>query len=68
MSNLIETSVNKMRARTTASDKEVVSRLREIVGDEHVIIDPDKVEPYSQDAVKEKFPPEAVVLPATAIE
>ena len=42
--------------------------MREIVGAEHVLVDPDKVEPYAQDAVKEKFPPEAVVLPQTAAE
>ena len=58
----------KMRARTAASDESVVARLREIVGAEHVIVDPDRVEPYAQDAVKEKFPPEAVLLPRTATE
>jgi len=42
---------------------EVISQLREIVGEEHVIVDPDRVEPYGADAVKEKFPPEAVVFP-----
>jgi glycolate oxidase len=54
------------RATTAASTPEVFARLRELVGAEHVLIDPDKVEPYAQDAVKEKFPPEAVVLPETA--
>jgi glycolate oxidase len=58
----------RARARTTASDARVLERLREIVGAEHVIIDPMKVEPYGQDAVKEKFPPEAVLLPRTAEE
>jgi glycolate oxidase len=43
-------------------------RLREIIGAEHVIVDADKVEPYAQDAVKEKFPPEAVLLPRTSVE
>src|SRR5438105_15748482 len=51
------------RATTSASDEDVLARLREIVGAEHVLVDADKVEPYAQDAVKEKFPPEAVVLP-----
>ena len=54
------------RASTAASAPEVLARLREIVGAEHVIVDPDKVEPYAQDAIKEKFPPEAVVFPKTA--
>ena len=35
----------------------------EIVGGENVVVDPEKVEPYGADAVKEKFPPEAVVFP-----
>src|SRR5215217_3759290 len=54
---------SKGRATTTASDPEVLAKLREIVGDEHVVVDPEKVEPYGADAVKEKFPPEAVVFP-----
>jgi glycolate oxidase len=56
------------RSRTPASDESVRQRLREIVGAENVIVDPDKVEPYAQDAVKEKFPPEAVVFPRSAEE
>src|SRR5947209_5876412 len=56
------------RATTTASDADVLARLREVVGAENVLVDADKVEPYAQDAVKEKFPPEAVVLPQTAAE
>jgi glycolate oxidase len=56
------------RIRTTASEPEVVERLRSIVGSENLLIDENKVEPYSQDAIKEKFPPEAVVLPRTADE
>ena len=56
------------RATTVASDPAVLARLREIVGADNVLVDPDKVEPYAQDAVKEKFPPEAVVLPQTAAE
>jgi glycolate oxidase len=56
------------RARTPASDEDVLARLREIVGAEHVLIDEEKVEPYAADAVKEKFPPEAVLLPQTTDE
>src|SRR3954452_18159628 len=51
------------RATTNASKPQVLEKLREIVGAENVVIDPDKVEPYGADAVKEKFPPEAVVFP-----
>ena len=50
-------------ATTNASKPEVIAKLRLIVGDEHVIVDPEKVEPYGSDAVKEKFPPEAVAFP-----
>ncbi len=56
------------RATTAASEPDVLARLRALVGAEHVLIDADKVEPYAQDAVKEKFPPEAVVLPQTTAE
>lgn len=56
------------RAQTTASDERVLSRLREIVGAENLLIDPELVEPYAQDALKEKFPPEAVLLPRDANE
>jgi glycolate oxidase len=51
------------RKTTSASKPEVLDKLRSIVGDENVIVDPEKVEPYGADAVKEKFPPEAVVFP-----
>lgn len=54
---------SKGRATTTASDPVVIEKLQEIVGGENVIVDPDRVEPYGADAVKEKFPPEAVVFP-----
>ena len=54
------------RRKTNASLPEVIAKLKEIVGDENVLVDPDKVEPYGADAVKEKFPPEAVVFPETA--
>jgi glycolate oxidase len=57
-----------LRARTSASGDSVRDRLRRIVGDENMIIDPEKVEPYGQDAVKEKFPPEVVLFPRTAGE
>jgi glycolate oxidase len=51
------------RAITNASQPEVIEKLRQIVGAENVLIEPEKVEPYGADAVKEKFPPEAVVFP-----
>ncbi|MBA2339679.1 MAG: FAD-binding protein [Pyrinomonadaceae bacterium] len=51
------------RARTAASDSDVQERLRAIVGAEHVLTEPERVEPYAQDAVKEKFPPEVVLFP-----
>jgi len=54
---------SKGRATTAASKPEVIDKLREIVGAENVLVDPEKVEPYGGDAVKEKFPPEAVVFP-----
>ncbi len=53
------------RQTTNVSKPEVLQKLRVIVGDENVIVDPEKVEPYGADAVKEKFPPEAVVFPET---
>src|SRR5436305_6003825 len=56
------------RARTAAYDAEVLARLSEIVGAENVLVDEEQVEPYAQDALKEKFPPEAVVLPRSAEE
>ena len=55
----------KPRAITNASKPEVLEKLKEIVGAENVLIEPEKVEPYGADAVKEKFPPEAVVFPET---
>ena len=54
------------RATTNASKPEVLEKLRAIVGDENVVVDPEKVEPYGADAVKEKFPPEAVVFPESS--
>ncbi len=51
------------RRTTNASHPEVVEKLRQIVGHENVLVESDKVEPYGADAVKEKFPPEAVVFP-----
>src|SRR5829696_1758647 len=53
------------RKTTTASNPEVLEKLRSIVGEENVAVDPTRVEPYGADAVKEKFPPEAVVFPET---
>ena len=55
----------KPRATTNASKPEVIEKLKQIVGAENVLVEPDKVEPYGADAVKEKFPPEAVVFPET---
>jgi glycolate oxidase len=68
MTSSTEIISKKTRALTAASDAAVLARLREIVGAEHVIVDPERVEPYAQDAVKEKFPPEAVLLPRTSEE
>ncbi|MFN0278174.1 MAG: FAD-binding oxidoreductase [Pyrinomonadaceae bacterium] len=59
---------SKGRATTSASKPEVLVKLREIVGDENVIIDEKKIEPYGADAVKEKFPPEAVVFPESTAQ
>ncbi|MFN6964729.1 MAG: FAD-binding oxidoreductase [Pyrinomonadaceae bacterium] len=59
---------SKGRATTNASNPEVLDKLRAIVGGENVVVDPEKVEPYGADAVKEKFPPEAVVFPETTAE
>src|SRR5215216_5509402 len=51
------------RKTTNASKPEVLTKLRGIVGGDNVAIEPDRVEPYGADAVKEKFPPEVVVFP-----
>ena len=56
------------RAVTAASDAIVRERLSRIVGAENLLVDPAKVEPYGADAVKEKFPPEAVVFPASTAQ
>jgi glycolate oxidase len=56
------------RVTTNASKPEVLAKLRTVVGDEHIIEDPEKVEPYGADAVKEKFPPEAVIFPESALQ
>ncbi|MDQ3801971.1 MAG: FAD-binding protein [Acidobacteriota bacterium] len=58
----------KPRATTNASKPEVQEKLKQIVGAENVLIEPEKVEPYGADAVKEKFPPEAVVFPESTAE
>ncbi|HWS53710.1 MAG TPA: FAD-binding protein, partial [Pyrinomonadaceae bacterium] len=68
MSRSIHFADGGERARTAASDESVRARLREIVGGENVLVDEERVEPYAGDALKEKFPPEAVVLPRTARE
>src|SRR5215208_393466 len=59
---------SKGRATTSASNPEVLAKLRGIVGAENVLVEPEKVEPYGADAVKEKFPPEAVVFPESTAE
>ncbi len=56
------------RQTTAASRPEVLDALRAIVGTDNVVVDPDKVEPYGADAVKEKFPPEAVVFPESTAQ
>src|SRR5687768_17600775 len=56
------------RAVTSASRPEVLERLGQIVGPENLVVDPSRVEPYGADAVKEKFPPEAVVFPESTAE
>ena len=66
MNNPLE--MPRVRARTSASDSGVLASLSEIVGKEHLLVDPERVEPYGQDAVTEKFPPEAVVFPRTTAE
>src|SRR5919107_2713414 len=66
MSRSIHFADKGVRARTAASETEVLARLREIVGAENVLVDEERVEPYAGDALKEKFPPEAVVLPENA--
>jgi glycolate oxidase len=68
MSRTIHFADKGVRARTAASEPEVLARLRETVGAENVLVDEERVEPYAGDALKEKFPPEAVVLPRTAAE
>ena len=54
---------SKGRATTNASKPAVIEKLKSIVGAANVLTAPEKVEPYAADAVKEKFPPEAVVFP-----
>ena len=56
------------RKTTNASKPEVIAALQRIVGDENVVVEPERVEPYGADAVKEKFPPEAVVFPESTVE
>ena len=59
---------HKPRAVTNASKPEVLEKLKLIVGAENVLVEPEKVEPYGADAVKEKFPPEAVVFPESTAQ
>lgn len=53
---------------TNASKPTVLEKLRAIVGSDNVVVDPERVEPYGADAVKEKFPPEAVVFPENTVQ
>ncbi|MEZ5347397.1 MAG: FAD-binding oxidoreductase [Pyrinomonadaceae bacterium] len=59
---------SKGRATTNASQPEVLEKLKNIVGGDNILVEPEKVEPYGADAVKEKFPPEAVLFPETTAE
>lgn len=59
---------SKGRAVTNASKPEVIEHLGRIVGSENVVVEPEKIEPYGADAVKEKFPPEAVVFPESTAQ
>jgi glycolate oxidase len=68
MSRSIHFADSGVRARTAASEERVRERLRAIVGAENVLVDEERVEPYAGDALKEKFPPEAVVLPRSTAE
>src|ERR671939_2206526 len=68
MSRTIHFADEGVRARTAASEPDVLARLREAVGAENVLVDEERVEPYAGDALKEKFPPEAVVLPRNSEE
>ena len=56
------------RATTTLRSLRFWTSLRAIVGGENVVVDPERVEPYGADAVKEKFPPEAVVFPESTAQ
>jgi len=61
---MVTTAYNKV-------DEEVLRRLREIVGEQFVITDEEKIEPYSHDEVAEAeyaHMPEVVVKPRTAEE
>ncbi len=60
--------VSTGRKTTSASTSVVLGALRDVVGDDNVIADPARVEPYGADAVKEKFPPEAVVFPESSAQ
>ncbi|HZI19022.1 MAG TPA: FAD-linked oxidase C-terminal domain-containing protein [Pyrinomonadaceae bacterium] len=68
MSRSIHFADSGQRTRTAASEEVVRARLRAVVGEENVLVDEERVEPYAGDALKEKFPPEAVVLPRSAGE
>ncbi len=46
---------SKGRTTTNASKPEILEQLQKIGGAENILIEPEKVEPYGADAVKEKF-------------
>ena len=71
------TNEKEIRDKTMAAtkynkvDKDILKRLRDIVGEQFVIIDEEKMEPYSHDEVAETeyfHMPEVVVKPRTAQE
>jgi glycolate oxidase len=66
---LLYVSINSFQCQTARCHKCFKAgsyrTIKQIVGAENVLIEPEKVEPYGADAVKEKFPPEAVVFPET---
>ena len=51
-----------------AIERETITRLCEIVGEDHVITERERLAPYGQDALGELFLPDLVVLPRTTEE
>ena len=52
MSRTIHFADKGVRARTAASEPEVLARLRKLVGADNVLVDEERVEPYAGDALK----------------